>query len=513
MGAYVGINSTPAGGYTPVARKIKKIYVGDENGIARLVKKAYVGVDGVAKLFWNSAQEEQEPVFLDYIESTGTQYIDTGFKPNSNTSIEMKVLIPSSQAGKFTRFFEARNDEFEVKESFGVLNFNDSNNVLQIRYDTGKNSVNDPLAVETEYTVKMEKNKLYVDDVLRITQTPSTFQVNYNLLLFGFHTINTIHTQGGIYRLYHFKIYDNGTLIRDFKPYKDANGVICLYDLVEGKCYYNQGTGTFISGEEINTDQLVNYLMLYDGSLGEAGENGANVCADVTGGFSKMVSSGSATLTYNANNVYFANVGTGTNSTAFMTNNSIDMTEYSLLCGKSLPNTSNYISSALGVRNKKGYGGAGESGNVGISSNTNNSGVVSDGANSNFIGKLFMYDSNISSITNGYPYFADYSSGTASMTIYSMFLVKQDNWQELCSIAGLNSSDYASEETLCANNTAITQILSNASAVDFMLKQCTGTFMYYFVRSSTCLTALNNSTNKTKIHANEHWSKFLNMVA
>ena len=59
MGAYVGINSTPAGGYTPVAKKVKKIYVGDEKGIARLVKKAYVGVDGKAKLFWDGSQEEQ----------------------------------------------------------------------------------------------------------------------------------------------------------------------------------------------------------------------------------------------------------------------------------------------------------------------------------------------------------------------------------------------------------------------------------------------------------------------
>ena len=81
MGAYVGINSTPAGGYTPVAKKIKKIYVGDEKGIARLAKKAYVGVDGIAKLFWGSTQEEQEPVFLNYIESTGSQYIDTGIVP------------------------------------------------------------------------------------------------------------------------------------------------------------------------------------------------------------------------------------------------------------------------------------------------------------------------------------------------------------------------------------------------------------------------------------------------
>ena len=97
--------------------------------------------------------------------------------------------------------------------------------------------------------------------------------------------------------------------------------------------------------------------------------------------------------------------------------------------------------------------------------------------------------------------------------LYNLILCKQDNWEELCTLAGLTSSDYTDEATLCADSTAISTILNNKEAVKYMIYNCTGSFMAEFIASSTALTNLNDSTYKTLIHANEHWSKFLNMVA
>ena len=48
-----------------------------------------------------------------------------------------------------------------------------------------------------------------------------------------------------------FKIYDEDTLLRDYVPVLDENNIACLYDTVEGKFYYNQGTGVFIGGAEV----------------------------------------------------------------------------------------------------------------------------------------------------------------------------------------------------------------------------------------------------------------------
>ena len=55
--------------------------------------------------------------------------------------------------------------------------------------------------------------------------------------------------------MYSLKLYNNNnTLLRDFIPcYRKSDGVIGLYDKVEGKFYTNQGSGTFLKGSNINT--------------------------------------------------------------------------------------------------------------------------------------------------------------------------------------------------------------------------------------------------------------------
>ncbi len=52
-------------------------------------------------------------------------------------------------------------------------------------------------------------------------------------------------------KLYSAKVYDNGTLIRDFVPCTSPSGAIGLYDL-EGKAFYeNTLTGAFTAGPAV----------------------------------------------------------------------------------------------------------------------------------------------------------------------------------------------------------------------------------------------------------------------
>ncbi len=55
------------------------------------------------------------------------------------------------------------------------------------------------------------------------------------------------------FQLRSFKMCIGGILTRDYIPVLDNNGRSALYDKVEGKFYYNQGTGEdFIPGPEVN---------------------------------------------------------------------------------------------------------------------------------------------------------------------------------------------------------------------------------------------------------------------
>ena len=46
-------------------------------------------------------------------------------------------------------------------------------------------------------------------------------------------------------RLWYARLLVNDVLVRDFLPYLDPEGEPCMVDILTGKPYYNQGTGTF----------------------------------------------------------------------------------------------------------------------------------------------------------------------------------------------------------------------------------------------------------------------------
>lgn len=192
---------------------------------------------------------EKKPVYtakqIEYIESTGTQYIDTLFKPNQNTRVVCDFELLES--GKAYGVFGARigygntsydlfafgmNAETSFQDDYGTSNNAHTNSQTNILYHADKN-----------------KNVTSLGNVNH-TFSASTFQLNYTMYLFGVNTSGSPNNQLGSLRIYSCKIYDNGTLIRDFKPYYDSNGVACLFDAVSGTYYYNAGTGTFTASEE-----------------------------------------------------------------------------------------------------------------------------------------------------------------------------------------------------------------------------------------------------------------------
>ena len=53
-------------------------------------------------------------------------------------------------------------------------------------------------------------------------------------------------------RIYYFKIYENGVLVRNYVPcYRISDGVIGLYETVTGTFVTNAGEGTFTKGGNI----------------------------------------------------------------------------------------------------------------------------------------------------------------------------------------------------------------------------------------------------------------------
>ena len=185
----------------------------------------------------------QEPVQLSYIESTGTQYIDTGFTHNQNTKLEIKTSFNNIDQ------IEAIVNSSNNNSPYNNFNLFKINNEYRTDYAESFKSIPEvTFSINTPYIFLQDKNKSYVDGTLVATHPTATFTGSYPIRLLA-KTSNGARQMRG--KVYYCKIWDNETLVRDFVPWKDEFGIICLHDNVENKNYYNQGTGTFIAGNEV----------------------------------------------------------------------------------------------------------------------------------------------------------------------------------------------------------------------------------------------------------------------
>ena len=232
--------------------KIVKLYKGSEQ-----IVKRYKGTNliySVGRL--PSAFQEVE-----YIESTGTQYIDSGVYGKETTKIvfgfqmtdttNIQYLFGASQtfntnALSFSFNKDARDYLYRV--FFG----NPSGDNGNVRPD-GINSFSTKTSVDscviTNTSISLD-NELYNYEYPQTTSftTPNT------ITLFARNNAGTISFYASYKLKKYFQIYDNNVLVRDFVPcYRKSDSVIGLYDLVNDVFYTNAGTGTFSKGPDTSS--------------------------------------------------------------------------------------------------------------------------------------------------------------------------------------------------------------------------------------------------------------------
>lgn len=178
---------------------------------------------------------------LEYIQSSGSQYINTGFKPNQDTKISITVDFPLSGTAWLYGGRTSANSN-----SLGFLCESGS----KYRFDYAS-SVNELSTKPTgKFTIDSDKNKCYINGELVVTATYTTFASPVNMYIFNNNNNGSL-SGGSSAKLYNCSIYDNGVLIRNFIPCKNESGTVGLYDSVNNQFYQNAGSGTFIAGPEI----------------------------------------------------------------------------------------------------------------------------------------------------------------------------------------------------------------------------------------------------------------------
>ena len=184
---------------------------------------------------------------LKYIETSGTQYIVTGFHPTLDTKIQVtgQRLIETG----YGSLMGCSSPDMYIPNNNGVRG-----GTFYTKFgNSGEKSKVNPLPQGTfgPPTFSIDKTSAvfsaegFPDTTLSIEATGlGTDDPTTSIYLPGRNSASTPAS-----RIYRAKIWDNGTLVRDYVPaLRNADDEIGFYDIVNNVFYTNDGTGVFTGG-------------------------------------------------------------------------------------------------------------------------------------------------------------------------------------------------------------------------------------------------------------------------
>ena len=187
---------------------------------------------------------------VEYIQSSGAQYIDTGFIPNQDSRVTCDFEYTTSVEEQ--TIFMPRSAT--SKDQFGLFH-NTSGWVF--RYGDNQ-AIDNTIGIMSRIALDINKNVATLNSVT-LTAASATFSSGVNLMLFVRNTGGELNNYASA-KLYACSIYsDEATIVRHFIPCKNPDGAVGLYDTIGKQFYANAGTGEFTAGPDVADDSGTTY--------------------------------------------------------------------------------------------------------------------------------------------------------------------------------------------------------------------------------------------------------------
>ena len=218
---------------------------------------------------------------LEYIEGTGTQYIDTGYRPTptTRTIIDFQFTARGSQYRVFG---------LEYSNLYYSMYQNGSGNWAYTCQDSSGSWTQISPAKTTDANRHVfDFNFADASDLRCLTIDGGAISSATGLVgtrskvgsgslsLGAAHTGATSFGNISKHRIYFCQMYEGGVVVRDFVPVKrKSDGVSGLYDFVEGEFHASAGTGAYVAGpgislsasEVIANNALASFALSFDAS-------------------------------------------------------------------------------------------------------------------------------------------------------------------------------------------------------------------------------------------------------
>lgn len=225
------------------------ILILSDSGDAKLINYTIYGSNVNIE---NASTSEKIYEKLDYISTSGTQYINTQFYPDANTNAKYKYMI-TAKSGTYGPHILSSKTYF-----FPLIRNNSSSPIFAKRGSSEFNSTKVSFALNKTYEVDAYTNGIVINgtNIGNNTSTGSKDSVPLYLGAYGGTPTDTGYIFKG--NLYYCKIYNgantnDSNLARNLIPCRRlSDNVLGMYDDVEKKFYTNDGTGTFSAGTSLN---------------------------------------------------------------------------------------------------------------------------------------------------------------------------------------------------------------------------------------------------------------------
>lgn len=197
-------------------------------------------------VFITGGQAAEMVNYVAWLQSDGNQYILLDYKPNQNTRVVCDCQATAIDSGG--------SFPWGVRTSYNNTAFAVALTTTQTFHNYGNvykfANYADPYE---RMTIDANKNAATFTGTQSVTITlaVATFTAQYNLALFSCVEGGSVLTGDAAWngKVWSYQIYENDVLLYDLWPCYDPDGVACLYDKVEKKYYYNQGSGVFYTAE------------------------------------------------------------------------------------------------------------------------------------------------------------------------------------------------------------------------------------------------------------------------
>lgn len=210
-------------------------------------------------VLWERTGLPAEYQEVEYLESTGTQYIDTGIALNNGCVITLDFLIAESSVNRIIYGWRRKGAYSQPYQATVGANQRKTRYVA-----VGRSSANVPQCFEYDVRNKVlidSANKQVLVNNLVVNcganfSNGKAFDENgssgYHPYLFALNNVGTAFAISQDIRIYGYSVQYDGELLQSFIPcYRKIDNVPGMYDIVNNVFYTNAGTGLFTTGPNV----------------------------------------------------------------------------------------------------------------------------------------------------------------------------------------------------------------------------------------------------------------------